>query len=410
MQARPLLLCLSLLGNAALAALYLSRPAAPAPAPAPGPLGASPETSVSSAAEAPRDQPASGGAALPESFSWATIATDDLDELARRLRAAGFTGRETRLILAERIAQLTSAGRPNSPATTPYWRSGRVDYNDPKQAEELRQRMVEQNRLFQKYVMDPAILDEDPDYLVSAQQRWGELPHEKLKAIAAIEADYQEMQLNQAMARPSRPGDPASTVNPQLLLEEERLADIARILTPEEFAEYELRASRTASVLRSRLEAFKPDEAEYKALFAIHKAYDARLNDRQLGAGARQALQEEITRQVAAALGADRALDYDAAMNHNGRDQTALLVARLDLPARVAVEIRQAQQEFSRRGADLRANAALPAAERDAQLAALARQAAAQLAATLGADGFEAYSDIKGEWLRALHPTPLNSR
>jgi len=50
------------------------------------------------------------------------------------------------------------------------------------------------------------------------------------------------------------------------------MADIAKILTPEEFAAYELRASSTANALRFQLETFKANEEEYKALFAINKA------------------------------------------------------------------------------------------------------------------------------------------
>jgi hypothetical protein len=152
------------------------------------------------------------------------------------------------------------------------------------------------------------------------------------------------------------------------------------------------------------LTTFQPTEDEYRALFTIHKSVGDQLRDPGLTPDARKTLTAEIANRVKAVLGEDRALDYDAAVNQNSRDQTASLVSRLGLPARVAAEVRQTQQDFTQRAKDLRADTSLPVQERNAQLAALARQAESQLTAKLGANGYEAYTDLKGEWIRALQP------
>jgi hypothetical protein len=75
----------------------------------------------------------------------------------------------------------------------------------------------------------------------------------------------------------------------------------------------------------------------------------------------------------------------------------------------VAVEVRQVQQDLTQRANDIRANTQLTPNDRSAQLNALASQAETQLTAKLGADGFEAYSDLKGDWMRALRPKPAIS-
>lgn len=199
-----------------------------------------------------------------------------------------------------------------------------------------------------------------------------------------------------------RPGEETNAMDAHRLMQQEQRADIEKVLTPEEFAAYELRASSTAYSLRYQLETFNANEEEYKALFAITRTYEARLGDRQLSPEARKALADEINAKVKDTLGPERALDYDAAVNQNSRDQTAGLVSRLGLPARVASEVRQVQQDFTQRAKEIRTNTQLAPNERSTQLDALARQAETQLTAKLGADGFEAYVDLKGEWLRAI--------
>jgi hypothetical protein len=398
----PILLALSLLGNAVLAGAYLMWAGAAAPLP----TAHTPTAPGTSGEPAPAQALESGSTAAQgpakSAFSWAEIETDDLDELARRLKSAGFTSREIRRILAQRISRMTMGTNAKEPV--PYWRAARTNYEDPKIAEDFRKRMAEQSRLYRKYLMGPDAIADDPDRLEIAKHEWGDLPLEKLQAIAAIEADYQEMSMQQYLEQRSRPGETAPR-DAARLMEQERMADIAKILTPEEFAEFELRSSPTAALLRHQLSTFQPTEDEYRTLFTIHKAYADQLRDSRLTPDARKALTAEITNRVKTVLGEDRALDYDAAVNQNSRDQTASLVSRLGLPARVATEVRQAQQDFTQRAKDIRASTGLSLEERNVQLAALARQAESQLTAKLGANGYEAYTDLKGEWIRALQPT-----
>ena len=336
-------------------------------------------------------------------FSWAAIDTQDIDELARRLKAAGFTPQEVRTILDRRINQLFSSSPTGGAAKpAPYWRPAfRVA---DASAEEQRKQLAERMRLYRKYLNRFEDIADDPEQLAGAKRMWGDLSVAKLQAIAAVDADYRELIIKQLAERNLRPGEESNEAGALRLLEQERLADIAKVLTPEEFAAFDLRASPLGSNLRFQLETFKPTEEEYKAIFAINRAYEDRLYDRQLSSDARKALTAEITAKVSAVLGADRALDYDAAANQNSRDQTAGLVSRLGLPARVAAEVRQVQQDLTQRAKDLRSNPGLSSNERNAQLAALARQAESQLTTKLGANGYEAYNDLKGDWIRALQP------
>lgn len=397
MNTRTLLLALSVLANAGLLAAYLRLPARPPAENSPSEAMAGQAAAGDSASPVAAGQAGSAMAASRSAgFSWAATDTNDLDELVRRLKAAGFSRAEVRIILSHRIER-------DSPwftaAKTPYWQSTRINSPDPKAAQEYAQRTAEQMKLRQKYLSPEDY--EDPAYLDAVRRRWGNLPVEKIKALSAIEADYQALTLEEYAKRRYRPGEESSAQDTYQLIQNERMADIAAVLTPAEFTEFERRASPTAERLRMQLEAFKPTEAEYLAIFDIQKAYDDRFFATKTPE-AHQALMNEMNAKVKTVLGEDRMLDYAASIT--GSDQTARLVSRLGLPARVATEVRQAQQDFTQRGQAIRTNPALSARERSVQLEALVKQAEAQLATRLGADGFEAYSDMKGEWLRNLKP------
>jgi hypothetical protein len=263
--------------------------------------------------------------------------------------------------------------------------------------------MAEYMKISRKYLSPDNY--EDPTHLEWARQRWGNLPVEKLKAVAAIENDYENLNMEEYAKSRYRPGEESNRLETYQLMQKEKLADLAKVLTPEEFADYERRASPTAMMLRSQLDAFKPTEAEYLAIFAVQKETQDRLQaaEAKRDRAAYDALRNEMTAKVKALLGDDRALDYEASIV-GGNDQTARIVSRLGLPARVAAEVRQAQQDYTKRATEIRANASLTPADRSAQLNALVRQAETQLTDRLGATGFEAYSDAKGEWLRAIKP------
>ncbi|HEX2851702.1 MAG TPA: hypothetical protein VHO24_00585 [Opitutaceae bacterium] len=330
-------------------------------------------------------------AAPPSARSWAQIETDDLDELARRLKAAGFSGPEVRSIMSTRISEKFQLG----PRRVSYWQSEYRDYSDPK----VQEAQAEMQALLRKHVYGPDHLAEDPEQVEFARRQYGPLPLEKLRILATIDMD-----LTEQMRRPRGVAeDPGTAQAAYLKFQQEKEARIKAALTPEEYAVYELRSGPVASQLRFRLAAFQPSEEEYKTLFVIQKSFQERMSDPKLTGEARQALENEMMNHVTSAFGAERALDYQEAAR-GGTDQTARLVSTLGLPARVAGQVRSFQKDFTERAQTVRTNGRLPAGERAAQLAALAQEARSKLNATLGAEGFEAYNDMKGEWIRALEP------
>lgn len=404
MKSLPILLVLSLLGNAAL--LYaVMRP----PAPARLAVEKAPTASASDhrpvAVPAPTTAVTAAPGIAPQSL-WSRVNSDDIDELAARLKAAGFNAREVLAIVGPRVSEKFSPFGPG--ITRPYWQLDRPDFSDPKVQETFRRNAQEGQRMVDKFWNSPELLATDLDAQEVARMRFGALPLEKLQALQQIESDYQQLSLKASLERASRPGetstgDPAAALR---LIDQEKLADIAKLLTPDEFAAYETRSSPIAQTLRYQLRTFQPTEQEYLAIFALRKSYEAQLNDPTKTPGQLNGVMSDMRKDVAQILGPDRAGDY-AAATQNANDETANLVLRLGLPARIAPQVRTLQKDFTAQAAAIRANAQLAATDRAAQLSALAQQARTALSAKLGAQGFEVYDDRKGEWIRALeNPAP----
>ncbi len=337
-------------------------------------------------------------APLPAVSSWTKLSTSDLDEFSHRLHAAGFSRVEIRAIMELRIREKFPF-RPAGDSATSYWRSSGRDDTDPKVMAESQVNSREFSNAWVKYIVPGQIAD-DPDEFDAAQRRFGNLTLEKLQALRTLQGDYQRL-VNDMYAAPKAPSGIEAHKAYQLI-EKERLADFAKLLTPAEYADYELRSSDTAMSLRMNLETFRPTEAEYKTLFAVQKTFEDKLNAPSLAPEVREAVRKKWKAASATALPLERAADL-LAISASGNDATAKFMARLDLPLRTYTQVVSIRDDVTQRASVVRADSQLSDAARAAQLAALAQEARAKLTTTLGGErGFEAYNDMKGDWIRAL--------
>jgi hypothetical protein len=251
-----------------------------------------------------------------------------------------------------------------------------------------------------------ADLRENPEIAVLARHEFGDFPLETLQAAWRRRADYGEAEAKIYRQHGGRT---------QLLTKEDRAAladlegafqaDLARIFTPDQWEQYQLQSSDTGKYLRDQLTTFRPTEDEYKALFRLYRAADeAVLTTGVTGTEAdkmRRAAYDQLKPQIATLLEPARYADY-LEVHERGSDKLNRLIARLDLPLATAGQVNAVREDLTQRAAVIRADAQLAPADREARLVALAQEARVKLSSTLGADGFEAYDAMKGEWIRAL--------
>ncbi|HTZ20244.1 MAG TPA: hypothetical protein VMC06_05115 [Opitutaceae bacterium] len=387
-----LALLASLALNAAFAFFVFTRPAAPAPS-------------------APATPAVDGPVAPPpiDQNVWPDLQTDDLSALAARLRASGFPPALVRAILAAQLDEQFAARRKalrSAEANLPFWKG---QTRDPKLAVALVQLDREQQKLLRQLLGGDAET-EDPRSRLYQNRSLDFLPTDKANTLSRLLRDYDERRSDLYASGFSSNTDRAKFD----ALGKEQHDALARVLTPAELVEYDLRNSSTAETLRTNLSAFNPSEAEFRALYPLQAAYDERWgNELGLTLSAderrqRDDAQKLLTDQIKAALGPERAANYERTTDYNYR-RTNQLVERLELSPETTNTLWAVQKEFQQRRMDIYRTASPE--ERVSQLTALQQEAIARVTPLLGgASGVEAYKQYGGSWLQSMLPRPAPSR
>lgn len=397
------LLIISLVGNLALAALVARRAAVSA--------FAAPAISVAdaNARVAANAVDSSVSVKLREPL-WAGLKSDSFDDAIARLRAAGCAPKEIATAIRAMISARANERRSASNFTQEnqaYWQINPNAENRERQ-QEFTKIFLESQRLERTYLLTPELFGADEESLRTYRTRFGPFDTEKLRQLALLESSRLEKSIDpSANAGSAKPGEDRYKFDPQKAQAEAKQHEeaIKAVLTTEEYAAYELRNSPAAMGLRGRLESFRPSEAEYQALFELQKSAEAIFSAGPPTAEQAAAFRADYEAKVQAALGPERAADY-AELSKNHGDKLPRLMARLDLPLATLGAITAVRDHTNAQAKAIQSNQQLTPAERSAQLAALAAEAKTQLTHTLGAEGFDAYNDLKGEWLRNLAPKP----
>ncbi len=237
----------------------------------------------------------------------------------------------------------------------------------------------------------------NPAYLLSLRQQYGNVSAEKLTQIAQMMQDFSAAQSEVMGARGSMP--PADLNQKMQALQKDRDAAITRLLSPEEYEDYLLRSSPTAITLRNQLQAFNATEAEYKAIFQLQKEFDDRYTGQPMTpdlARSRAQAQVDLRQQIVAALGPERGNDYTLSLEP-GSAQLTKMVNRLQLPTSSVAELLAVQKEIQAK-AQAASRGAAPA-DRETAIAALRAEASARIGGIVGASGLEVYKQYGGSWL-----------
>lgn len=405
---KSVLLVLSLAANLAFAALFVSRPASLPPvfrdvfsrptAPAVAP----------SASIAPAVVAATNRSGSPV---WPALDTDDLHVLVARMKAAGFPIHAIRAVVQAKVSARYDARLrelTQGDADAPYWQSKLSPGMDPKRLAEYYRLSRERASLVKELLGDYAHRD-DGGLTTAEAQRYGTLPRAKIDALSRIEADYTDLEreVRAAMNNIVLPEDREKLA----LLQREKRADLAALLTPEELADYDMRTSTVTDALRPVMGLFKPTEAEFRTIFAIEEAYRDRIspsslatmtpNERRQLLQNRAAAQSEMDAQLAAALGEQRYADFTRASDRDYQ-QIARLAAQQNLAPEAATQALDLRNRVLQESVRLFDDASLDYTQKLAAYKALAQNARAQLVATLGPTAGNAYVRTSDRWLNSI--------
>lgn len=378
MKPSTLLLIASLLANIALVAVLATRPSAP------------PTASVSRAATpVPASAADRGEAALRAALAAGR---------ARDLEAAGIAPEVARQIefgrtFAHLLAQMRS--EKATQANTRWWRA------DSEHAPAR-----ERQALLRRQAIDAVVTAFGDDAGLFKPGDFGQLAFlsaEKRDALRRINQDYEEM-----MAKFAAGGVQLASDRERLkLLRAERERDIAALLTPEELLAFELRTSPTAALVRARYGEGIETEADYRKIYALQKVFDEKFPLEALkgpitpeAMRARAEAQRQLQDDIRAALGDTAYANLRRATDADLRTVDSL-VARLNLPAGTTDRVAALRENLAAESQRINAEAALPAAQRRAQIQALDTRAKTKIQQALGAEAAEAYAQ-RSAWVGLL--------
>ncbi len=407
MKLPTIILIGSLAANAAVLGFFLVK--------APADVSASAGNSASTVSPSEKDAiELSKAASTPEAAEAALLSkigtelqSGNLSTLVARLRAAGFSTSVIRSIVAAQVSEQFAARRKAllaSQPEIPFWKNQRGYFMDPKTMSALRELGKEQQAVLKSLLGADAITNSD-EMQAYQRRQFGNLPREKVEQIQSIASDYSEL-TQEIYAKTNGlflPEDREKLA----FLEKEKLADLAKVLTPQELEDYQLRNSSTASILRSQLTTFDATEDEFRALYRAASAVEAQfgpLGNVRTSEDMRKR-QEAVLAQVQGSFTPQRLAELKQATNPEYQ-QINRLVARLELPASTSEQVVSMQKDIQQRVSKLQSDRSLPPEERTRQLNALNQEATAKLTATLGARGFEAYKQNGGFWLQRLQSRP----
>jgi hypothetical protein len=188
---------------------------------------------------------------------------------------------------------------------------------------------------------------------------------------------------------------------------DQRRAELAKILTPNELEEYELRNSQTAQQLGWDLKSFDANEQEFRSIFKVKKAFDDNLGNTWIDPDDKeaqkkyQAANAEKDKEIKAALGDSRYAEYKRSQDWEFQ-QLDRLANRQGLPSGSANKVYDMKQAAQDQVAKVRNDSTLTSEQRKAALKAIQVETEKAVGETLGEKGYKQYKDQSGWWIRSL--------
>ncbi len=174
-------------------------------------------------------------------------------------------------------------------------------------------------------------------------------------------------------------------------IDEQHRESLARLLSPDELEEYELRTSDTANRLRSELIGFNPTEEEFRLVYSLKRALENSPSTET------SQLEEELRHR----LGDARFGEYQRAQNPDFRD--AVVFSEIhELPPSTAASLMESKHIGEAESRNRMSNRAPPEGERQAALQAIREETEKSLRRMLGTTHFSRDADRSGRWIRSL--------
>ena len=315
---------------------------------------------------------------------------NDLAGLVARLRAAGFPPKVVRAVIQQLINDQIAAKTAGE--TRPYWAHDLSGKSREAQIAANRERRDLLESLLGAEARPSALLNDS-----ERVRRYGDLSDVKIDALVKLERDYEEVMMLVMADRLGR----ALTVEESRrigqereLVEREKRAELATVLTPAELDEYERRNSPTAARLSQQLRQIELNEQEYTALYRLQKSFDEKYPQSAMSADtyrARQAAQQELNEQVKSVLTDNRFYDYLSSTDSQYNQTKEFAKTYPAISAADVYEISRVQQQLQAAVVSIGQSQSLTPTQRSEQMRSIANDYSLRLSNLMGPEALEAF-------------------
>ena len=356
-------------------------------------------------------KPNSAAADTAGKFTWRSVQSDDLKQYIANLRAIHCPEETIQDIIVALVNKQFAAREASLKLRPQYakpWELSALStgrYGDQQQ--KLRALIREKQSLLKELLgVDvptdfPTTSDFRNDEKFEAALKW--LPESKRDQARAIQAAYLDKyaQLQQRTRGQFEPEDQDEAKR----LRAERQDALAKLLTPQEFEDFELRTSSTASSLRSQLTGFDPTEKEFRALFRLRRQQDefnASMSGLepvdQAAQQKRAEAYQQMEQQIKTALGDERYAEYQRSQDSSFRNLTQLATQN-GLPKETAIKGYEIRQTAIQEAQKLRQDQTLTPQQRKEAITAIKTETERAFAQTLGEKLYNTFKRRNPQWL-----------
>lgn len=349
-------------------------------------------------------------------IDWRMVESGDYKKYIANLRSIGCPEETIVDIIKADVDKLFAARRKEitKPKTEfKYWETGMQalmgEATNPEVVDKL-QALAQEKRTLLKELLGIDSMDK-PDLMAAAfnpiERLLNFLPDEKQGKVLEMMQQFQAKMMKSMSSGAPDEQDRKNLVAAQ----KEYEANLAKMLTPQEFEQYQYRLSQTSMVMRMELDGFSPNEQEFKDLFKLRKAFDDQnggmfgmMDQSKEGRDKYQAAQKELNDQIKASLGPERYADYEREKDYQYKG-VSKFVQRQNLPKEAAVKVWDAKKAAEDQARQVRNNSNLNQDQKNAALQGIQQATENNLQSTLGAEAYGSFkSSQTGSWINNLGP------
>jgi len=349
--------------------------------------------------------------------SWDAIESTNYHTYIANLRAINCPMETIRDIILTDVAKLYSKRRAAIQAQGQpfkFWETGDAwenrGANNPAVRKQLQDLEAEEQALI-KDLLGVDLHSELAKYWNADDEQeriYGFLSQDKRDRVSQLQTKYQ--QLEQEIYAGSKGVMLDEDREKLKRLQKAKEAELAGVLSAEEFEEYELRASPTANGLRSQMSGFQPTEEEFRKIFRLQKVFDNDFNqafdstdDTQVDVKSRaqQDAQEALNAEIKKNLGDARYNQWARAQDGDYKALTQM-AERFQLPQETTDKIYQMKQEAEKLQQRIDNNPNLTDQQRATALAGVAKETEKSVSTLMGDGPYRAYKKAGGAWIQNL--------